>query len=569
MSLIAGHHSVAVDDGPPYAGYAQIVRMLAPLTEKVGFYDTQGEALWISDGVEEPELRGCVEALLDRHARHVATTEPPERHGSPLYALPIRGADGSLLGALGLALRGGGGDVSHAMRSSTTERLLAPLLEIIAYGWRREGASAPPPAPQTRATQAPNPAVLRRTLALAIQRIECAFGAIVLADRAFTFSHRVSTEDSDVTINAVIDAVRDHMLKLMQVRREPLIANRIAGARLLSAPYKLLVYPVRSHDERLVALIMLFRTTHERDFVLWDVEALQEIGDDLCIDVLTAPVAARALPAREPEPPVPLVQEERPSARGAPAPTLETRIRHALVHDGFDLHAQHIAGLRANSHPHRFEVLLRMHDAGKLRAPGAFFGAAHAQNLMPELDRWVVRTLLQTLRAHAQTVRSGQWEFCLNVAGQSLTDEGFSEFVVAEVCRSTVPPGLLVFEFSEVNALEHSKAIEVMAARLRDVGCRIALDNCRAGFETLSTLRKWPVSRVKIDGVLTREVTSSPRAEALVRAVVQLAAGVGVETVAECVESEAVRAKLLDIGVDYAQGFHLAKPQPLASLLPG
>jgi EAL domain-containing protein (putative c-di-GMP-specific phosphodiesterase class I) len=261
---------------------------------------------------------------------------------------------------------------------------MAPLLEIIAYGWRGEATptSTPASAPATRAP-APNPAALRRTLALAIQRIECSFGAIVLADRAFTFSHRVSTEDSDVTISAVIDAVRDHMLKLMQVRREPLIANRIANARLLSAPYKLLVYPVRSHDER---------------------------------------------------------------------------------------------------------------------------------------------------------------------------------------SRSTVPPGLLVFEFSEGSALEHSQAIEVMAARLRDVGCRIALDNCRAGFETLSTLRKWPVSRVKIDGVLTREVVSSPRAEALVRAVVQLAAGVGVETVAECVESEAVRVKLLDIGVDYAQGFHLAKPQPLLEL---
>jgi EAL domain-containing protein (putative c-di-GMP-specific phosphodiesterase class I) len=354
------------------------------------------------------------------------------------------------------------------------------------------------------------------------------------------------------------------------VRREPLIANRIASARLLSAPYKLLVYPVRSHEERLVALIMLFRKTHERDFVLWDVEALQEIGDEVCVDVLTAAGAKREPPTAEPEPPVPLVQEERPSTlvrdSARAAPTLEARIRHALVHGGFDLHAQHIAGLRADSHPHRFEVLLRMHDAGNLRAPGAFFAAAQAQRLMPELDRWVVRTLLQTLRAHAHTVRSGQWEFCLNVAGQSLTDEGFSEFVVAEVCRSTVPPGLLVFEFSESSALEHSQAIEVMAARLRDVGCRIALDNCRAGFETLSTLRKWPVSRVKIDGVLTREVASSPRAEALVRAVVQLAAGVGVETVAECVESEAVRVKLLDIGVDYAQGFHLARPQPLLEL---
>jgi Amt family ammonium transporter len=185
---------------------------------------------------------------------------------------------------------------------------------------------------------------------------------------------------------------------------------------------------------------------------------------------------------------------------------------------------------------------------------------------MPDLDRWVIRSLLQTLHDNAAIVRSTRWEFCINIAAQSLNTPGFSEFVVAEVCKSAIPAGLLVFEVSERNAFEHQSAVEHLAARLRDVGCRIALDNCREGLGTFAALHKWPVSCVKIDGSLTGHVVSSRRYEALLRTITQHAVDRGIETVAECVETEGIHDKLLDIGLDYAQGFHFGQPQPLAML---
>lgn len=582
MSSIAERAAPQVADGAPFASFAQIVRMLLPSVDKLAFYDAQGAALWISDGVEEPELRGRIEMLLAQHAPHRTappgySNHPPHRATAPICALPIHDARRSLLGALAVVQRPASGE-PHSQRASTVESLLAPLIEIIAYSWesgRRRTPSPPLHSQQMQAQPAatPAPAVLRRTLTLATQRVRCAFGAIVAADRPFTLSRRLAPEESDLAMNAAIDAVREHMLRLMQVRREPLIANRAANG----AAYKFLAHPVRSSEGRLAALILLFRSAYDSDFAHCDVEALSDIAAELSDDVIGS-LLARATPVQQlPQPlarSVSLLAGDSTRAQPSAATarlrvqpiTMEARIRAALRADDLDLYAQRITPLREPAEPRRFEVLLRMHDADKLCAPSAFFGAAADCELMPELDRWVIRNLLRRLREHAAAVRAARWEFCVNLAAQSLTSSGFSEFVVAEVCRSGVPAGRLVFELSESHALEHQDAVDVLAARLRDVGCRIALDNCRAGFDTLSTLRKWPVSCLKIDGSLIRDVEINPRSEALVRALVQLAGGVGVETVAECVETAGVCAKLIDIGVDYAQGFHLGAPQPIERL---
>src|SRR5262249_45015067 len=135
------------------------------------------------------------------------------------------------------------------------------------------------------------------------------------------------------------------------------------------------------------------------------------------------------------------------------------------------------------------------------------------------------------------------------------------------VCRSVIPPGLLVFEVSEATAFEHQQALERFGARLRDVGCRIALDNCREGLGTFAPLHRWPVSCVKIDGSLIRNVNDNPRCASLVRNVARHAAERGIETVAERVEDATIRERLLDLGIDYAQGFHFGEPVPLAAAL--
>lgn len=586
MSSVLKQKNEIAAKAPPFASYAQVVRMLAPLVEKIAFYGAGGHALWISDGLDEPHLRTHVETLLSSHAAG-SIIDPP------MLVLPIRDRSRRFLGVMGLVCRDAPTGIAQH-RAGTLERLLAPLLDILAHSWdapveeptriepARSDSSRPQqprdePARREPARTAlqtstpdvldvlppppPTPAVIRRTLTLAVQRIECAFGAIVLADQPFTFSHRVSADESDVAVSAAIDTMREHTFKLMQMRRDALVMNRVSAAAR-----KFLVYPVRSDDDRLTALIMLFRNSHERDFVRWDIEALTDIASELSGDVLAPAAANPSLPE-----PAPVLTEaanietHRASSRPQSLP-MDARIRRALRNGAFDLYAQKIAAVRSVAPVERFEVLVRLHDTYELCAPHVFFGAAHANRLMPELDRWVIRTLLTQLRERAPDLRSGRREFCINVAAQSLASDAFSEFVVAEVCRSSLPPNRFIFEFSESHALEHQDAVETMAARLRDVGCRIALDNC-AGVETLNTLRRWPVSCIKIDGSLIRDVAVNPRSEALVRAVVHLAQGAGIETVAECVESQVIHEKLLEIGVDFGQGFHLSTPQPIERVI--
>lgn len=602
--------STPTEAGVPYASYAQIVRMLLPLTAKVCFYDDRSHALWISDGLEEPELRMHVEILLGRAARDASNAAALDYgssdHGQPTYVFPIR-ASGTLLGAMVLVFRDLPANATYR-RVETVERLLTPVLEILSHAWHTK-AAAPIPVLEPHADKpqppalddsldgpTPLPALLRRTLALSTHRLQCAFGALVVVERPFTLTHRASPDESDLAMNAAIESVREPMLKLMQVRTDALIVNGAAG-RDLVAPYKFLVLPLRPTSNRLAALIMLFRPKQDRDFTSADVNELMQIVARLSPSALdeldpaataTTPSARSAISSLEPPradaqlelanpETMPTAEASSTALRSAVRPvplvitadaalSMDGRIRAALRDGQFDLYAQRISPLRDEGRPARFEVLVRMQDANRLRAPASFFEAAEAATLMPELDRWVIRRLLATLKDHAALVRSGRWEFCINLAAQSLVADRFSEFVVAEVCKSSIPAGLLVFEIAECDALEHQYALEFLGARLRDVGCRIALDNCRAGLATFGPLHKWPVSCVKIDGSLIGKVNSHTRSESVVRAVAQLASSMGIETVAERVESADLCDKLLDLGIDYAQGFHFGQPQPLASV---
>lgn len=593
----------------PFASYAQLVRMLLPLTDKVSFYDAQGQALWISDGLEEPELRAQVESVLARCAKYatdaVTTGHDSRDTDQPTYVFPVRTQMGDLVGALAVVFRAAASNATYR-RYETVERLLSPLLDILAHAWRpsaddRNDTTAEDASDVSAAedldTSVPLPALLRRTLANATHRLQCAFGAIIVAERSFTLTHRASPNESDLAINAAVDAVRMPMLKLMQLRSEPFMVNAVSK---MSAPYKFLIVPLRSSADRLAALLLLFRESRARDFTDADVQTLQPIlhklpqpalaslvgrsapaasGSASKHTTVSAPPNAPAKPKDSARPappqPVPLKIAAPGRAAGSSVPLALTpdaarpmheRIRSALRNGGFNLYAQKIAPLRDRFCPPRFEVLVRMQEANVLRPPASFFEAAEQSALLPELDRWVIRELLATLRKHASIVRTNGWEFSINLAAQSLASEHFAEFIVAEVCKSSIPPGLLVFEIAECDALQHAQQVEILSARLRDVGCRLALDNCRSGLATFDPLRKWPVSCVKIDGSLVRGAMTNPRTESVLRAVAQLASTMGIETVAERVETAEVYTKLADIGLDYAQGFHFDQPQPLARL---
>lgn len=601
----------------PFASYGQLVRMLMPAIHRVGFYDPRGRSLWVSEGVEEPEFRMHLDLVLARFGVQRPDHDGPDAYGAtdqpePIYIFPIRDSNQALLGAVGLLCRELPSTAAYR-RFEHVERLLQPLLDIIGHGWRAHVQSGGQLARESKIatlassaakpdSETPLPAVLRRTLALATRSLNCAFGAVIAAEKAFTLNHRVSPEESDLAINSAIDIVRAGVLKYMRVRNEPLMSNAVGAGRSHQLPYKVLALPLRAGPIRLAAALIIFRDKNAPDFNGADLASLAQITTQIPASMLSELLQQRTAPSEPAAPPI--AQADRPSlitspareidqptpsppARliAPPAPVSTTNVQHKIIHiappaslsmedrirlalgeGGFDLYVQRIAPLRDKERAERFEILLRMKDGDTLYTPQTFFAAAEASDLMPDLDHWVVRELMTTLRKRAATLRTTCWEFSVNIAAQTLLTDRFSEYVVAELKRSSIPAGLLVFEIAECDAIEHQYSLSILAKRLHGVGCRIALDNCRAGLRTFETVRKWPITCMKIDGSLVRNLVSNCRYESQVRAVAKMANALGIETVAECVENELTRDKLLEMEIDYAQGFYLGRPAPLNAL---
>jgi len=223
------------------------------------------------------------------------------------------------------------------------------------------------------------------------------------------------------------------------------------------------------------------------------------------------------------------------------------------------------SGTHRRSH---YELLVRMLDEdGTAAGPEAFMSAAIRYQLMQSIDRWVIETAVERLKTHADTFANGPCTFAINFSGQSLNDESFSEFLLEQIRSSALPPDLFCFELTENTAVASVKRATELMRRLRALGCGIALDDFGTGLSSLSYLRELPVTMLKIDGSFVRDVIRDPRAESMVRAIAQLARTMSLATVAEYVETKEILARVATLGVDYGQGFAIARPVPLDDLL--
>jgi diguanylate cyclase (GGDEF)-like protein len=217
--------------------------------------------------------------------------------------------------------------------------------------------------------------------------------------------------------------------------------------------------------------------------------------------------------------------------------------------------------------PH-YELLLRMLDEdGTAAGPDSFMSAAMRYQLMPSIDRWVIQTAVERVKAHAQIFAGVPLSFAINFSGQSLNDESFGDFVIERIASSGLPAELFCFELTENSAIASVARASALMHRLRALGCGIALDDFGTGLSSLSYLRQLPVTILKIDGSFVRDVVRDPRAESMVRAIAQLARTMSLVTVAEYVETEEIHARVATLGVDYGQGFAISKPMPLDDLL--
>lgn len=246
-----------------------------------------------------------------------------------------------------------------------------------------------------------------------------------------------------------------------------------------------------------------------------------------------------------------------------------TRIRTALDEDRFCLYAQSIAPLQARKHRRHsgmhFEVLLRLRDEnGQILAPGHFIPAAERYGLMPSLDRWVITRALQTLAqqpGHAKLV-----ETCaINLSGPSLDDDGLLEFVKEQLQQHAIAPQKLCFEITETSAIGNLSNATRLIQSLRALGCRFALDDFGVGMSSLTYLKQLPVDYLKIDGGFVRDMLKDKGDHAMVEMINRIGQTLGKKTIAEFVESREIAEELMTMGVDYVQGYAIARPKPMTS----
>jgi EAL domain-containing protein (putative c-di-GMP-specific phosphodiesterase class I) len=256
---------------------------------------------------------------------------------------------------------------------------------------------------------------------------------------------------------------------------------------------------------------------------------------------------------------------EARSARAMAKLTWSQRIQDALERDRFVLHLQPILELASGEVSHG-ELLLRMRgDRGRLIAPGAFLPAAERFGLIHAIDRWVVH---QAIRMIADSGRDGVTALSINLSGESVVgDAELLTVIERELESGGIDPSKLIFEITETAAIANMAEATKFAKGLTALGCSLALDDFGTGFGSFYYLKHLPVRYVKMDGEFIQNLPRSHIDEHMVRAIVAVAQGLGIKTVAESVADEETIRLLQQHGVDYAQGFHVGRPAPVAAAL--
>lgn len=242
-----------------------------------------------------------------------------------------------------------------------------------------------------------------------------------------------------------------------------------------------------------------------------------------------------------------------------------TRITQALEEDRFVLYFQPIVPTQDVSKPNHYEILIRMFDENNdLVPPMAFIPAAERYNMMPTIDRWVIKTLFQFIADHSDKLNPEKHIFAVNLSGSSINDETFLSYVREQFYYSNISPTQICFEVTETVAIANLTSAATFIKELKTMGSKFALDDFGSGLSSFGYLKSLPVDLLKIDGAFVKDITTDPIDQAMVTSINQVGHTIGIETIAEFVENEDVLNMLKQIGVDFAQGYHIAKPTPLS-----
>jgi EAL domain-containing protein (putative c-di-GMP-specific phosphodiesterase class I) len=235
-------------------------------------------------------------------------------------------------------------------------------------------------------------------------------------------------------------------------------------------------------------------------------------------------------------------------------------MKERLPVENFFTQLQPIVSLRNPRSSLCYEVLIRMRDAsGAVMPPSRFIPAAERNGLMTQIDRWVLRSTLEWL--DSQPVHRNDIDFCtINLSGASLNDEKFLQDTIALIRDHPHSTRKICFEITESVALYDLNTTRRFVDTVKSFGAMVALDDFGAGYTSFSYLKELPADLVKIDGNFIRDVNSNPANFAITRAVVELAHELGMGCVAEWAENAEIVRSLIQLRIDYAQGYGLCRP---------
>ena len=242
------------------------------------------------------------------------------------------------------------------------------------------------------------------------------------------------------------------------------------------------------------------------------------------------------------------------------------RLEEALVANSFVLFVQPIVPVLDIVQRKGYEVLVRLQESnGELILPMAFIPAAQRYGFMLKLDRWVIENTFKVfMKIWRKT--SQELHFSINISGATLGDEGTKQFIKGLFGNYGVPYGTITFEITETEAVGNMSNALSFINEFRALGCKFALDDFGCGLSSFSYLQNMPVDYLKIDGSFVLDIHMNPINRAMVDAINQIGHVMGIATVCEYVENGAVLRILDELGVDFAQGYHIGKPQPIETL---
>jgi EAL domain-containing protein (putative c-di-GMP-specific phosphodiesterase class I) len=242
------------------------------------------------------------------------------------------------------------------------------------------------------------------------------------------------------------------------------------------------------------------------------------------------------------------------------------KIRIGIEHDRFQLFGQLIVPIAENRGGLHFETLIRyLDDQGKIIPPGAFLPAAERYNMASPLDRWVISRLFEYLATTPDFLN--RLEMCsVNLSGLSLSDQTMLSFIDEQFQKWQIPTHKICFEITETAAISNLSYARQFIDSLRQKGCSFSLDDFGSGLSSFAYLKNLPVDYLKIDGLFVKDILEDRVDLTMVKAINEVAHVMGKKTIAEFVETQSIFDLLQTLGVNYAQGYGIAKPVPLREL---